>query len=690
MTKLHASLSLGFIIPPKQVYDQSIDRESQVNAFNAILMTMGYVISEELFDYLKRCSISDIVDLGQEVEKYYREKLGYPSDQSYVSVFKGYPHEVLQASSLSLFVQQRLSYLTGASFSDSSIGTRRQRMPYLEGVGRSSRSLSTIILGTDKDLDRSFIDLCKTTIPLGKDQLKFLKWYMSSNSKPPKGMPKEIPLKTLQMLLLAEGYISVPKGFTTRDILRFAAVISGEEPDNRKPFFRFKGRKIRRKILKLINKYGKIEDMALDRETWKVLFNRLHANEERTKKYYPKAAKLARLIYAGEGKSWYSRVQKAIKENLTLTTKILSERPGEFARTLDELIRKYPSEVDTIFRRFNRVSHKLPTKILIELIEHFYNRKEEYQRTVIINKSLKLLPSLTPLDLKVVNKAIVFIALGLKRKAKQLPKLDGKVWVDPKLRYIALPKNMDSLSDSAKPVTRGSMYPFPDKDSNIVRSYVHWINDSSPKRNHYDIDLHGALFSYDGSKVLKIGWDSHHRDVDALACYSGDVTNRKGPCAEYIDVNISAALKQGYRYLITRVHDYAEEGFSTYTSAVAGMMSLPGEVVAPPSTFFVPESIENSMPLTSNDKRRLAIVVDLQKKVWYPLDAQIKRHLSDEETFRIAKQFSKPPFFSAYDFLCIHAEERGVKRVEQKEHADICFTYDEYAKSYTTLLPYIK
>ena len=148
---------------------------------------------------------------------------------------------------------------------------------------------------------------------------------------------------------------------------------------------------------------------------------------------------------------------KEFKKDLESGLKKLSERPGEFFRRIDALVRKNTNQIDKILTYIKSVGTKVSNKVLFETYEHFGKRanKSDFRSiTLSGSRSNFSLPTLEMLSEYTVKSIQRSIKDSLKMKFKELPKMSN-VWIDEELKNIPMPKNMRSVSSSLVPIIRG-------------------------------------------------------------------------------------------------------------------------------------------------------------------------------------------------------------------------------------------
>ena len=329
-------------------------------------------------------------------------------------------------------------------------------------------------------------------------------------------------------------------------------------------FKKFK-RKERRFILHLLeNSNLDTREMKLKDQRWIRIGEILHPGEH--KGLYPRSFAAFHKLRNEKVVSWYGELQQAFKTSFEVGLYKLSERPGEFLRRLDWLIRSNSStRLEKILQVFTTVGEKSSNKVLFETYDHFEKRLDPtVNRSIMVKGARKRtqLPNLPALQADIIESVQNTVISTLKSKFAQLEPM-GDCWIDEELKKIPLPTNMRSLNDSLVPIIRGQRTPF-GEGKKVIRPFVHWFDE----RGTQDIDLHGYLFS--DSKVTSFGYNGSH--ANAIGCYSGDVRQRRGACAEYVDINVEEAIKAGYKYFIMVVHNFQGGKLSDMKECVAGVM----------------------------------------------------------------------------------------------------------------------
>lgn len=655
------------------------------------LMQFGYVLDQSAIEVLTKASKEDIVSFHNEVIPYLKKMTG--SNRNYRPFWKGFPQEVMEKSECELWLHQIVHYISGGEYEPNEWTKERP-------TAFEQPSYTTITAGDEDRFLQIFTDLVSVNQSLSPDDMEIVAWFVISGSE--LRFPNVIPFKE-NLCTLASFGLDVPVK-TVTDVLRIAVGLSGGDvslpkvPSKRikanawssktienpaRENFKFKkfSRKDRRYLLGLLEKTNcDATEAVLKDQRWVRLGEILHPGEYKNR--FPKAFNMFNKIRNEKVQSWYGKVEEAFKKSFEDGLVKLSERPGEFMRRIDWILRTEGKEKsDVIFKTLLNVAPRVSNKVLFELLQHLERRRNFTQnRTIMVKgaRSRVTLPDLDPIDNKVVSKVQGVIMESLTKKFSELETLKS-VWVDDALENIPLPSNMRSVSSSLAPVVRGQRTPIGNQNAKVIRAFVHWFDE----RGHEDLDL-SATFVGMGKKDVMSWNGSHNRP---WGCHSGDIRHRQGACAEYIDIDIQGALKEGFKYVIIDVRNYNGRSLESVKDCVAGYM----EREYPESDeIFVPSTLAGTMRLHSDATTTIISVVDLETQEYIHLDIDQSGIPVASADFNGLMEAIKPycekPSFSVLDLLMLHIEARGGKLVDNKEDAETVFEYGDFSTSYVETL----
>lgn len=683
MTKNIVALKKGFIVAPLH----GLDNKVAAMTVQAHLMNAGYMLDESAFEALSKSDITFITAFNAEIVEYLTEVLG--GNRNYTALYKNFPQEVLALSDFELYLNAIIHYWSNGTWEPSTL--ENPRPSYMEKV-----KYTMLTSSTEDRFNQIFTDLTSMNTSLTPADQEIVSWFIESGST--LVLPKVIPFKETLCLLAAKGVEGLPVK-TSTDVLRIAVSLSGGDVslpkvpkavilrvgvftnrshDNTEERAKFKFKKFTRKERKYL--LGLLEqtncdasEMILKDQRWIRLGEILHPGEY--KRQYPKAASAFEAIRNTKVKSWYSILNKAFNVGLEEGLEVLSERPGEFARRIDWLIRTYPTKlnVDLIMENFSKAVLGTSNKVLFELYNHFENRLESTKgRSIMIKGSRKrtALPELPAIHKSTVSTIHSKIFETLKNKFSKLDSL-GKCYIDEELKKIPLPTNMRSMNFSTKPILRGQRVPLDNPNAKIIRPFIHWFDQIGTQDLDLSVSFVGKIVEVLNFHNIRVGESIH----------SGDVRHRQGACAEYVDINIADALNQDFKYAVIDVRNY-NGGSLKEVERYFGIM----EREKPESNnIWLPETISGCQGLESTSSNTLIAIIDLVTKEYIMLDidsaGSVVSSLDVQNTLKMIEQYATLPKVSVYDLVSLHVQARG-QQVTAEVKADNYFKAEDFMTSY--------
>jgi hypothetical protein len=661
---------------------------------NSELMQFGFICDKKALDVLSKASKNDIVLFHDEVITYLKNITG--SNRTYKPFWSGFPQQVMEMSEYELWLHQIVHYMSNGTYVPNEWTKERS-------VAFEQPSYTKITGGDENMFLNIFTDLVSVNQSLTPQDLDTVKWFVNSGLE--LRFPKEIPFKE-NLCTLAGMKLDVPVK-TVTDVLRICVHMSGGDislpkvprkfikqawgnvikNDNRITFKLKKfSRRERKYILNLLEKTNcDPTEAVLKQQRWVRLGEILHPGEYKNR--FPKSFNMFDKIRNEKVVSWYGKLNESFGKSFKTGLDKLSERPGEFVRRLDWLIRNHQesdTDINLILDKFEEIGPKVSNKVLYETYVHFEKRIDPViNRSIMIKGSRKNtpLPNLPAIHKNIVDDVIIAILNILSNKISTLPKL-GKVWIDEELKKIPLPTNMRSISESLKPIVRGSRIPIGNKDSKVIRAFVHWFDDHGDQ----DVDLTSIFVSKTGG-VTHIGWNGTH--ASKLGVYSGDVRHVKGACAEYIDIDLAECKKQDYKYVVLYANNYTGRGFDYVKDCVFGWME---REYPKAGLHFVPSTLSNTMRLMNKNSNTIVSIIDLETMEYIYLDVDVSgipvASANVKSILSAISLYSQLPKLSVYDLLKIHAEERG-QLVEKQKEAEVKFKFKDFSEDYINTLKYM-
>jgi hypothetical protein len=654
------------------------------------LIQFGYVLDQSAIDNLRKASESDLIKFHNGVITYLKKMTG--SNRNYKPFWKGFPQEVMEKSELELWLHQIVHYISNGTYEPNEWTKERP-------TAFEQPTYTVLTAGDDVRLAKIFTDLVSVNQSLTSDDMEVIQWFVGSKQK--LIFPDVIPFKE-NLCTLASFGLDVPVK-TVTDVLRIAVSMSGGDislpkvpskmvresrwttkrvENTEREKFKFKkfSRSERRYLLGLLEKTNcDASEAVLKDQRWIRLGEIIHPGEYKNR--YPKASEMFNKLRNKKVVSWYGKVEKAFNTSFEEGLVKLAERPGEFMRRIDWILRTNgQTHGDLIFKTLNEIAPRVSNKVLFEILQYLEKRRNPLtNRTIMIKgaRSRVKLPELPPIDEGSVDAVQVTILDSLANKYSKLEKLNT-VWVDEDLKKIPLPANMRSASSSLTPVVRGQRSPIGNEKTKVIRAFVHWYD----RRGNQDIDLTATFVGM--GKIQHVGWNGK-KNID-IGCYSGDIRHRQGACAEYIDINLKNALKEGYKYVVIDAHNYNGGSFESVEDCVAGYMEREHPKA---NEIFVPSTIAGCTRLTNEASTTIVSVIDLETREVIHLDIDKSglpvTSADFEGLLEAIKPYCEPPAFSVYDLIMLHTMGRGAEMVE-KDEAETTFEYGDFSGSYVETL----
>lgn len=687
LTKNIVALQKGLLIPKGVFY---LDNTNLVATLQSKLMQLGYMLSKDAFAILSANTTDFIINYSNEVIPYLTNILG--GSRNFTPLYKNFPQEVMDKDDCEIFVNAILHYWSEGTFEPFT------DEKYTKTFAFENVKYEIINLGNEEDFDNIFKNIVSINTSLIPNDMEIIKWFV--NDYKTFSLPKEIPFKETLCFLGGLGVENLPVK-TTTDVLRIAVAMSGgdtslpkvppkmvkqivgwgkskkiENVERDKFKFRNFKRSERRYILSLLESTNcDVKEMVLKDQRWIRLGERLHPMEY--KKQFPKSANAFNLLRNTNIKSWYSELEKAFDISLSVGLLILSERPGEFVRRIDWLVRTYQNDLDLILNKLKLVLKRVSNKVLFEVYTHFENRLVLKKHRSIFTKGSRKpteLPNLEPLDKDLVSKILNSLLETLKEKFSYLDNL-GVCYVDEELKKIPLPTNMRSLSKSSRPIIRGQRISFDNKEIKTVRFFYHWVDING----EFDPDL-SATFINEDDRMEVLSYSTTGLKV-GKSCHSGDIVARVGNNAEYVDIDINNAISLGFRYVSLDVRNYRGGKLSD----MEGRFGIQERDFPESNDNWQPDTLTNTFLLTSDSTTTLICFIDLFEKEYIYLDVdndKVMASNSINDTLKIVKQYTELPKISVYDLIMWHIESRGEIVENLTEDVENHFKYEDFIHSY--------
>lgn len=502
------------------------------------------------------------------------------------------------------------------------------------------------------------------------------------------------------------------------DVLRLIAVMSGEDgtlmphPVNvrvassgcekcsqewrRGVSYQFKvtkmSRKQRRMFLQILESFDEDalkEDMIRRRALWVRVGELLHPGDYENR--FPKVMAAFRVIrkkYIDKSgpreiayRTWRSRLETAIEtHDMKQLELLMKQRPGEFARHIDRILRGFASHEDAgsfasgqisdvketllsnlkkrsklwdtlkqftggvgamistaagdislksrFVYEFSECLPKLSTPMLVQLWGHLGRRQQKLKKRIFYpagcSRKIYWMSdkryTINPLYTRMLRNAIAKELLN--RFAKQTH-FDQAV-IDESIKTLTFPFNERSSGSQAIHLSSGSYLSLPpEENGGKLRLFLHWCEKAESRR--VDLDLSVAF--YDDSWEMKEGCAYYNlqcprngsKSRKFYAHHSGDFQAAPYPngATEYVDLDRSLAIKEGIRYAVMLVQVYAGVDFNELERAYAGVMYRSN---LDKTAQFDPKTVRYKYALSGETNSYIPIIFDLVEEKIY--DAQ--------------------------------------------------------------------
>lgn len=658
--------------------------------------SLGYTMSRELVDYLSKMSYLEIDCFYKELIQHLKEYVG--ADKVYEPMYKNFPMCMMDGSitDFELYINAIVHYISdGELYPCGDKYEKDIRLPLFD-----SPDLKVIGLGTDDDIVLVMNNLIESKTSLSDQDKADLIELMCRLDINENDLPDIIPHKENKAIICSiikdrfdstkvinflSKYLN-----TATDILRYITFESGGDISlstscKYKSFSRYE----RDLIMNLLNRCGLSleEDMYNNKDKWIRVGERIHPGEKTYSKYPRAQAAFNKLRENIKINTFNSKVEKAIFDKDIAVLEILQSRPGTLARRLDELIRKYPDNVNDIIEVFSNVSNKISIPVLLQVMSHFENRynSDNTQRVFFPKGSLAKVYS-TNNNLSKIDDADCISIVSACRSAihsiLSSKESLGKVYISDSIKGFCVPQSQRSASNTLKPITRGSEICL-SEDTKYIRSFIWWTNDSNNHR--VDIDLSAAILDENFRLIDHVSY-TRLRSSKFNIYSSGDITNggdvnQKG-VSEFIDIDFESVRDAGARYVLFQVYSYTGQCFSDLPNIKFGWMSRndinSGEI-------YEPSTVEQRIDLTSASTVCVPVIFDClnNKFIWLDLsknisslnyaNANLEKNITGISAMCYGFVKNKKP--QMFDLAMMNAIARG-SIVTDRNNADVIFDTD--------------
>lgn len=566
---------------------------------------------------------------------------GSPSAE-YRPFYPDFPIQVRTASEATLLVNAALHYLgdvVGVRILPDYRPSPREPLPGDDGA------LTELGLATAQDLERIVADLIAQATPFSAQDRADLTALRGFG---PEAAPRVAVKENLAVLTVTFPDLNFSASYrTVTDVLRLAVAMAGGDVSLAEPCrFPSFSRAQRRRLLGLLDAVGQVQDsrdsaeeMARRCERWKRLARHLRPGDYARR--FPRAAALLHQVASGVAEAGFtSRLEEALaRRDVEEALRLLSTRPGVFARRLNHLLRLCVDEAarERVVAEFARVAPEVSLPVLVRLWEYFSSPGPDALpwRVVAIKAATGTETTLIP-STRSPGPADAAVVRAVEEALRQRKRL-GRIAVDQGMYegYTA-PVGLRSASPGMRTAGRGTRLPLPEGET--IRFFLHWrdLPEAPPKAlgpagpaaaedgdTRVDLDLSAFFVSEDFTRTEQI---AYYNLRSTAAVHSGDLTSAPDGAAEFIDVTLAEALRQGWRYVVMTVHSFSHHRLSEVPECWAGAMARGADPQS--GEAFEASTVMQRLDLISPTFNATPFVIDLAERrlIWWDLPVGVGEH----------------------------------------------------------------
>lgn len=566
---------------------------------------------------------------------------GSPSAE-YRPFYPDFPVQVRSASEAALLVNAALHYLgdvVGVRILPDYRPSPRKPLP-----GDDS-ALTELGLATAQDLERIVADLAAQATPFSAQDRADLTALRDFG---PGRAPRVAVKENLAVLTVTFPDLDFSASYrTVTDVLRLAVAMAGGDVSLAEPCrFPSFSRAQRRRLLGLLDAVGQVQDsrdsaeeMARRCERWKRLARHLRPGDYARR--FPRAAALLHQVASGDAEAGFtSRLEEALaRRDVEGALRLLTTRPGVFARRLNHLLRLCVDEAarERVVAEFARVAPEVSLPVLVRLWEYFSSPGPDALpwRVVAIKAAMGTKTTLIPSTRRPgpADAAVVHAVEEALRQRRRL----GRIAVDQGMYegYTA-PVGLRSASPGMRTAGRGTRLPLPEGET--IRFFLHWrdLPEAPPEApgpagpaatadrdTRVDLDLSAFFVSEDFTRTEQI---AYYNLRSTAAVHSGDLTSAPDGAAEFIDVTLAEALRQGWCYVVMTVHSFSHQQLSEVPECWAGAMARGADPQS--GEVFEASTVMQRLDLISPTFNATPFVIDLAERhlIWWDLPVGVGEH----------------------------------------------------------------
>ena len=478
---------------------------------------------------------------------------------------------------------------------------------------------------------------------------------------------------------------------STTDLLRAAVAYSGGDPSLASSSDKVRMGKLsraqRRVMMQALEQAvsetsDPLADLHGQRQAWLRLAEQLHVGEW---KAMPRAREaIDGLRNQPPPVSWRGKLDALLSKPATAArvshvTQLFGGNPGFAARALGRVLRWAQGYEAGVLAGFGAVADRVDTPVLLALeatLQADAEAGEVARARVMLPKGVaawryRVEPSERVLDSAVCEQGAEVCRRALTARFAQLAPL-GKVFVEPGLEDVIVPKGLRSASGSVGVVARGSKLPI-GQEAKIVRLFL-WWKDTDEGCVDVDLSAVGVDENFQHTETCNY----HGLRGDGLT-HSGDLTSAPNGAAEFVDVQL-AKLNKKTRYVVLAANVFHGPAFNALPECFVGWQERKsaggqrGEIMEV-------KTVVDKFQVTAPSKGFVAAAFDIKERklVWLdlPMNTRSGHSIYDsQDNVRAAVEdfalyaASQPKIGHLVD---LHVAARGGVVVDAAEDADTVF-----------------
>ncbi len=422
------------------------------------------------------------------------------------------------------------------------------------------------------------------------------------------------------------------------------------------------------------------ENMHPYRGMWVRFIRALRLAEYAKKPGYEKLAELMDIFYKEKYTTWSARLNDAISlKDRKMTLKILSDRPGLFARCLFATMLRFGAR--PTLAAFRKAAADVPARLVLSLANaaesYFDTDAPRYASPITGGKILiepnKMLYSYCKEVLDGMAKSVnnLFVDVMYDHFAKTQTGHDT-MYIEPQLYEIPVSVgDRSAMVQDTSCALQGTRFQV---EGDNVRLFMQW--GVGLPTQHLDMDL-SCVIIYDD----KTDYCAYYRLATVGALHSGDIRyipDEVG-AAEYIELDVPALRESGAKYVVFMCNAYSNGKLSPNLQVGWMCSENPMEISDEAGVAYDPSCVQHMVRVTDNNlsKGMTFGILEIAKNeiTWLeiPNQSQIGCFNNTETVIEYLNKLHRK--CSIGQLLEAKANAQGMILVESPENADEAYTY---------------